>query len=384
MPMSMRTKNTVLWVLAVLMAQTAQSQTEEFHGQASAWVLGNPGNSPATQVGLRYIPDFLAERPLGGGLDANMELSLNAFGTAKYTKNQPASYESDVKLYRAWFRISTDRFETRIGLQKINFGSALLFRPLMWFDRIDPRDPLQLTAGVYALLARYTFQENANIWLWGLYGNNDTKGWEVSPTEKKTIEYGGRVQSPLWTGEIGITYHHRRIGLSPPLVPGFSTPNLNFPEERLGLDGKWDIGIGAWFEAALIHEETALPVMKYQRQWTVGGDYTFAVGNGLYVATEYFGMENPPEPFASADGLGFSGLSVSYPVGILDQVSAIVYRDWRNEQWYRIVNWQRKYDNWSLYLLGFWNPETIQIYRAQGGSNAFAGKGVQIIIVFNH
>jgi hypothetical protein len=75
---------------------------------------------------------------------------------------------------------------------------------------------------------------------------------------------------------------------------------------------------------------------------------------------------------------------MSYPVGILDQVSAIFYRDWRNRQWYRIAIWQRKYDNWSLYLLGFWNPETIQIYRGQGQTNPFAGTGVQVIVVFNH
>jgi hypothetical protein len=347
-------------------------------------VVGNRQNPAGSQLGLRYIPDFLAERSLGSALDANLELSLNAFGTANYRKNRAASYDSDLKLYRAWFRISTDRFEARIGLQKINFGSALLFRPLMWFDRIDPRDPLQLTDGVYGLLARYTFQDNANIWLWALYGNNDTKGWELAPTEKRTVEYGGRAQSPLWNGEIGFTYHHRRVDprLLLSLASDIKSPNI--PEDRLGLDGKWDIGIGVWFEGALIHEETAMPVTKYQRQWTVGGDYTFAVGNGLYVATEYSGMENPTEPLASANGLRFSGLSVSYPVGILDQASAILYRDWRNREWYRIATWQRKYDNWSFYLLGFWNPETIQIYRSQGQANAFAGKAFQIIVVFNH
>lgn len=374
----------VLCVIAITMAETVRSQTEELHGQASGWVLGNPGNSPSSQMGLRYIPDFVAEQSLGDGLDANMELSLNAFETARYAKDQPASYESDVKLYRAWFRVSTLRFETRFGLQKINFGSALLFRPLMWFDRIDPRDPLQLTDGVYGVLARYYFQDNANIWLWCLYGNNDTKGWELAPTERRTVEYGGRAQSELWAGEIGVTYHHRRVDVSPLLSPAPNIANPNIPEDRLGLDGKWNLGIGIWFEGALIREETTIPGMKYQRQWTVGGDYTFSVGSGLYVATEYFGTENPAEPFGSADGLGFSGLTMNYPLGILDQVSTVLYRDWRNREWYRIVTWQRKYDNWSMYLLGFWNPETVQIYRFQAGGNAFAGTGVQIIVAFNH
>ena len=371
-------------IVIIAMTQTTLAQTEELHGQASGWLTANPQDQSASLLGLRYIPDLLAEYPLGSGLDANMELSFNTFATAQFVKNQTAAYNAEIKLYRGWFRLSTDRFEVRIGLQKINFGSALLFRPLMWFDRIDPRDPLQMTEGVYGMLARYTFQDNANIWLWGLYGNNDTKGWELASTEKNTIEYGGRAQLPLWTGEFGATYHHRRAYLGPILTFTPGATNLNVPEDRLGFDGKWDVGIGAWFEADLIREETDIPGMRYQRQWTVGGDYTFSVGNGLYVALEYFRMENPPQPLASADGLGFSGLSMNYPAGILDQVSAILYRDWTNDQWYRIVTWQRKYDNWSLYLLGFWNPETIQIYRTQAGTNAFAGTGFQFILVFNH
>ena len=77
----------------------------------------------------------------------------------------------------------------------------MLLRPLMWFDRIDPNDPLQLTEGVYGLLLKYTFLNNANIWLWGLYGNDDPKGWEAVPTQRKSAEYGGRLQAPFLSGE---------------------------------------------------------------------------------------------------------------------------------------------------------------------------------------
>jgi hypothetical protein len=364
--------------------QTALSQTEELHGQASGWIGANHEKSPGSQAGLRYIPDLLIERKLSDSLDANMELSLNSLATARYVRNASAWYEGQVKPYRGWIRLSTDKFEVRVGLQKINFGSAMLFRPLMWFDRIDPRDPLQLTDGVYAMLARYCFLNNANIWLWGLYGNDDTKGWELVPTEKKTLEYGGRAQSPLSTGEVAVTYHHRRADLSPLILLTGDTSSLVAPEDRLGLDGKWNMGIGVCFEAVLIRQENDLLRMRYQRQWTVGADYTFAFGNGLYVATEYFRSDNPSKPFASAEGTGFSALSLNYPAGIVDQVSAIVYRDWKNHEWYRLITWQRTYDNWSFYLLAFWNPENIQIYHNQAGANPFAGTGFQIMVVFNH
>ena len=143
-------------------------------------------------------------------------------------------------------------------------------------------------------------------------------------------------------------------------------------------------GIGLWFEAAVIRQGTTIPGMKYQRLWTIGGDYTFGIGSGLYVATEYFRIDNAADPFGTAVGSGFSGLSMSYPVGIVDQVSAIVYRDWRNREWYRILTWQRKYDDWIFYLLGFWNPETVRMYGNQSGSSAFAGTGFQFMVVFNH
>jgi hypothetical protein len=364
--------------------EIALTQTEELHGQASGWIGANHEKSPGSQAGLRYIPDLMLEKKLSDSLDANLELSLNTFVTARYAKNESASYDGQVKPYRGWIRLSTDKFEARVGLQKINFGSAMLFRPLMWFDRIDPRDPLQLTDGVYAMLARYYFLNNANIWLWGLYDNNDTKGWELAPTEKKTLEYGGRTQLSLWTGEVAITYHHRRADLSSLIFMTGDTSSHIAPEDRLGLDGKWNIGIGAWFEAVLIRQENDLLRMRYQRQWTVGADYTFAVGNGLYVATEYFRSDNLSKPFASDDGTGFSALSLNYPVSIIDHVSAIIYRDWKNREWYRLITWQQTYDNWSFYILGFWNPENIQIYQNQAGANPFAGTGFQIMVVFNH
>jgi hypothetical protein len=371
-------------VLLLCIGESALSQTEELHGQASGWISANHDTSPGSVGGLRYIPDLLLENKISDQLDANVELSLNTFATARYAKNEPASYDEEIKPYRGWFRLSTNKFEIRVGLQKINFGSAMIFRPLMWFDRVDPRDPLQLTDGVYAMLARYTFLNNANIWLWGLYGNDDTKGWELTPTEKKTSEYGGRVQSPLWTGEIGVTYHHRRADLSSLIPMPMDTSSFIAPEDRLGLDGKWDVGIGLWFESVLIRQESDFLQMRYQRQWTVGADYTFAVGNGLYAATEYFRSDNPREPFASSEGRGFSALSLNYPIGVVDQVSAMFYRDWNNHEWYRLMTWQRTYDNWSFYLIGFWDPKNIQLYSNQTGENPFAGTGLQIMVVFNH
>merc|ERR1712127_1137306 len=104
---------------------------------------------------------------------------------------------------------NTNQFELRVGLQKIDFGSASLLRPIQWFNQIDPRDPLQLTNGVYGVLGRYYFLNNANIWLWTLYGNEKTRGFDALETNKKVPEFGGRIQYPTKKGEIALSYHHR-------------------------------------------------------------------------------------------------------------------------------------------------------------------------------
>ncbi|MCX6142557.1 MAG: hypothetical protein NTZ35_04985 [Ignavibacteriales bacterium] len=366
-------------------------QTWSVHGQASAWLMSHIEEPSLTQSGLRYLPELSLTEDLGGGITGDLDLVMNGKATASFAKSQQPQFDGTARLYRAWMRIASEKLEFRAGLQKLNFGSATLFRPLMWFDSVDPRDPLQLTNGVYGLLARYYFLDNANIWLWGLYGNSEAKGWEVVPTTEKSFEYGGRVQIPAWTGEVGATYHHREADFTHLLTLTLYATKARTSEDRFALDGKWNIGIGAWFEAALTHDQTDLPYRKYQRQWTLGGDYTFDIGNGLNALTEYFRSDNPDAPFANANGSRFSALSLNYPLGLIDRVSCILYRDWSNQEWYRLITWQRTYDNWMFYLLGFWNPKDVGLYgipamntSAQSVANPFAGTGIQLMLVFNH
>jgi hypothetical protein len=144
------------------------------------------------------------------------------------------------------------------------------------------------------------------------------------------------------------------------------------------------VGIGIWGEAALVHQRTDLTPSRYQRFWTVGADYTVPVGNGLYVLGEYSRIETPTSPLGAGSGIGFSGLELNYPVGIVDRVTAIVYRNWQASQWFRILTWQRTYDAWSLYLLAFWDPDRPQGLQTQPTSQTFAGRGLQFMVAFNH
>ena len=377
-------KYAVSIALLVCSLNKALPQSWSFAGQASGWLASNPEESPLSQAGLRYIPQFALDVELVEGLNSDLELALNAYATANLAKGESPRYDGKVKAYRGWLRVSSRTFEARIGLQKLSFGSATMLRPLMWFDTIDPRDPLQMTDGAYGLLLRYYFLNNANLWLWGLYGNDERKGWELMPTRKNSVEFGGRIQTPLSSGEVAMSYHHRKADLSRSTSPSNTMTASYAQEDRIGLDGKWDIGPGVWFEASIIHLETDMAEMRYQRQWTLGADYRFDIGNGLTVMAEYMRSENTSRPLAPADGVGFSALSLNYPFGLVDRLSGILYYDWTNAQWYRMVTWQRTYDDWTLYLQGFWNPEIIRLYQNQASNNPFAGTGIRFMLVFNH
>jgi len=376
-----------LMFLTIVISVKGQSdfmKNIKIKGQLSAWLSPDPANSFQTFTVIRYIPELSAKKELSKKVSIDAEISLNTFGSAFIHSFDNTDFDGNIKPYRMWIRLSTKQFELRAGLQKINFGSATLLRPLMWFDKIDPRDPLQLTDGVYALLARYYFQNNTNVWLWALYGNSGTKGWEMIPSFNDKVEYGGRFQTPVLTGELALTYHHRKADLSKINVqePLSSTDVLN--ENRIALDGKWDIGIGLWFELSLTHQDFDISHLYYRKAINLGADYTFALGNGLNVMTEFFTYGVSEEVFSSSENIFFSTLSLNYPLGIVDNISTMVYYDWTNKDWYRFINWQRTYDNWSFYLMGFWNPDKFQIYNNQQDYSFFTGTGVQFMVVFNH
>jgi hypothetical protein len=361
----------------------AQDSTFIFKGQIDGYAGINFANPIQSQTGARFLPTLSIGKNLKNNLKFDSELSFDSYLDYHFTGSNNDASDSKIKPYRLWIRLSTERFELRAGLQKINFGSASMLRPLMWFDHIDPRDPLQLTDGVYGLLGRYYFQNNANAWLWVLWGNDKTKGWETIPTVRKDPELGGRMQFPVPKGEVAVSYHHRTADLAGVLNPSEIHGAASYPEDKIGLDGKWDIGPGVWAEYSLTHSK---PDSAYFPPWTklftLGIDYTFGLGNGLYAASEFFRYSSAGEIFNSGINQTFSSLTVNYPIGI-NKIGSIIYYNWTDKSWYRFINLQRQSDNWTYYLFLFWNPEKFAIYNNISGNNMFSGKGIQFMAVFN-
>lgn len=371
----------IIFVSLSCLSLSSYAQVLDFSGQVSGWVTMKPDDA---QLGMRYIPELSFKKQLSKTYEISAEAAVNARWFSQFDNWRNAEHIVSMDAYRLWARFASSQYEARVGLQKISFGSATLLRPLRWFDSIDPRDPLQITEGVYSLLGRYYFPNNANIWLWALDGNDNLKGWESLPTDKWRIEWGGRVQIPVNAGELGFAYDRRRVNPNGSLLQ-ITYPKLDtFLEDHFGLDGKWDVGAGLWFESSLTRRGFDVPESRYQRYLTVGIDYTFDIGNGPHVLFEQFRQDQAKTLLGTGNGAWISALSIDYPLGILDKVMTIVYYDWRNNDWSRLLQWQRSYDQWQMNVSAFWNPEQLSLAQNNVATGSFAGYGVQFMLVFNH
>lgn len=328
----------------------------DFSGQASANLgAGGYQRQRVGQVGVAYRPELELDRA-GRNRGFNFVASLLADAGISLRGD---SVKSELRLapYRLLLGYGGERYELRAGLQQINFGAAVILRPLRWFDRIDPRDPLQITEGVYGLLGRY-YPGNHSVWLWGLLGNKNPKGMELTPTPQWQPEAGARVELALPAGELGGSCHTRETVLPADTVREF----------RLGVDGRWDIGIGLWFEAML----SRIPGGG-QGQAMLGADYTFAVGNGLTILTEQMTVH------CDNQGRYFSALSLSYPLNISDNLNLLSLVDWQGRKPYVYLGWQKKTDRWLFTAAGFWGDAS-----GIDSGGGMMDRGLVLQLAFNH
>jgi len=381
----------------------AQKRAFRFSGQVSTWGQLTPDIDRSLWVGGRIIPQLNLELPFANDKNKiDFEASANIYGNCGINPFSEFDTDGKIKPYRVWARYSTAWMEFRTGLQKINFGSAQMLRPLMWFDKMDPRDPLQMTDGVWGGLFRYYFKNNANIWLWGLMMNKDTKGLEIISTAGDIRpEAGGRVQVPIKNGELALSYHTRRVDLWNYLLPvahpssadgnPLSSNNLwSNPqpqpakltgEHRLGFDVRADVVVGLWFETAwtLLTDDI---FFKNQLMATLGADYTIGIGNGLGITLEHMLYSIGLKTFDFQTNVNFTAVNFTYPVSLAGNANAILYYDWKNNGFYSFAGFNYQIENVTLYLMAYLNPKTNTL-PMQSGVERFTGKGIQLMAVWN-
>ena len=369
-------------ISCMFLSLSCLSQNEfDFKGQFSALTSFSPDNDLDWFLGGRYIPEASYNIQFDSlhNLDFNVVLNLDA--SMLFHPFNTSETDANIDPYRVWARYSGENYEIRLGLQKIDFGSATLLRPLQWFNQIDPRDPLQLTNGVYGALGRYYFPNNANIWVWSLLRNEKTRGFEVIQTDKNIPEFGTRVQLSVPNGEIAFSYHHRTANSDNLLaLPQYA----KIQENRFGLDGKWDVEVGLWFEATHTIKDKDVGVFTNQSLLNVGTDYTFGLGNGLNVVTEHLISAFDENAFDFKNTENTTALSVNYPLGFFDTISAMYYYNWDFQGNTVFLNFEHQFNKLSGYVMAYYNPEAQQSIQTNELTNSFSGPGIRLMLVYNH
>lgn len=275
-------------------------------------VLSFSENTDSGALLLRSLPQLDATYSFN-----KFEIDSSIIGV--FSGSQVISFEEPVdmssKLHRGWLRFRSDRHELRLGLQKINFGTAKVLRSLQWFDQIDSLDPLAYTPGVQSGLWRYYGENSGNIWLWGLLNNRHPMGDLPIRTKKDQIEYGGRIQLPPSWYEFAFSYHNRSVEVSE-LISEPYIMNHSIFEQRFGIDAVWDKIIGLWFESSLYLYSQDAFFAKRHLSITVGGDYTFSIGNGLYTNIEL--MVRQAELYDTTTESYMVSLFQSYPMSFYE------------------------------------------------------------------
>ncbi|RPI01506.1 MAG: hypothetical protein EHM72_06300 [Calditrichaeota bacterium] len=372
----------VLYFLSTGFGQSAHGMEWDHRLQASLWSSANLKSIHTLQSGARLLPEVGISTTMSGGSSLQALLCGNLNGGYSAAQNE---WFSDIQAYRAWLRYSTHWLEVRAGLQQIEFGPALLLRSLMWFERIDPRDPAKFATGVVSVLGRLYFLSNVEIWLWGVRGEGEKKGIEVYPTAERSTEFGGRLQIPMSRGEVAFSADKRKAAPLQPVLSSAPSFDAAHDEIRIAFDGKWDIQIGFWCEAVMVQSLQKIRVADQQTFLTLGADYTFALGNGLHLLGEWMRMDVSGSELSAGQTGQFSALSADYPINLLDSIMAICFFHHQSKKFFQFYTWRRTLDHWSFHLLGFWNPNNLDSFLWSDESFAFnGGKGIQVMVMVNY
>ena len=201
-------------------------------------------------------------------------------------------------------------------------------------------------------------------------------------------EVGARIQIPLESGEAGVSFHYRNV--DPNRLIGSGQLNIpKTPETRAGVDLTWDWNVGVWLEATYFLYKTSEYLPETLIFATIGGDYTFDLGNGLYTLIEIMGigLEDIDRIYTN-ETYWLMAFSQQYPINLVDECRFFALYQPENEVTSLQVDWKRTYDNLILNAVLYYThaPQS----NSEGAVNAFApstasiDKGIKLVIQYNH
>jgi hypothetical protein len=162
-------------------------------------------------------------------------------------------------------------------------------------------------------------------------------------------------------------------------------PSLaKIPENRVAIDGKWDVEIGLWFEASHIHKSGDVGFLTEQTLLNLGADYTFGIGNGLNVSAEHLLIAFDEKAFEFAAKRHLTAVNMSYPLGLFDTLSTVMYQDWSTDNVTFFMNFEHQFRNLTGYVMAYYNPETQLGIQENELVNNNTGPGIRLMLVYNH
>lgn len=345
-----------------------------FLGELSMTSAASGTSKDEINIVTRYLPALEYQNTLSDGWDYDMEVRWQIQWGGQLDTLMDVGVVADP--YRVAINLQSAHSEYVIGLQKINFGPARLLRPLMWFDSINPTDPLELTSGVTGISGKFYHASGWVSQAW-VFLPDDPIGWEGFADQKGTFETGGRLSIPNDLGQLGVSTHWR-IADAASISP--NDPDLY--EGRIGVDGFWDIGIGLWVESVYKNQQFSDSPFMEQLQTTLGADYTFWVGNGILLTTEHMSINIWDSPYIEDTNVLISTLMASYSPTLFDQLSFMLFVDWESETPLAYMSWGQTYDSFRFNLGAFYTDNT-QV-NGTGINSDLSGRGIQLTVAYNH
>jgi len=356
-----------------------------FQGEVTGWAAFEDNSQSRGEMGFRYLPELNLSMHLSDELMLDGQATANLYGTYQKTEGTAAEADHVEKIHRFWARIYTDQAGIRLGRQEISFGPGKILRSLKWFDQKDSRDPTGFTDGVDALLFRYYFEDNANLWIWSMTGNDEPPGISILNTADNTWETGGRVQIPVGSAELGLSVHQRQVDRISSLVP--LTKQLQ--ENRIGFDLAWDLGVGLYLETSYLQLEKNPLIPENQLFLTLGCDYTFDIADGLSSIVEVMGVDLQSDSNDSVNGtLWLAAVSEQISLNLLDQLQIMVFRNFESGITTLQTSWQRTTDDWILNLMLYTShtdsDSEIETTDRYSFYNTTGQNGIRLLFQINH
>ncbi len=364
----------------VTTSATAQTTSYEkgkldYSGRLAPWGRYTPDLPYNLWLGALYFPQLNYQKDFSNQQHLNIGASAKLSGMIGMIDS--TTTDGDIVPYRVFVDYSTERLKLRAGLQNIRFGSAEMFRSVMWFDRTNPRDPLQMTDGVWGITGRCYFQGHINLWVWLLYGNKGPKGIDFFPTSQHVPEVGGRLQWVYPAANFAFSYHYHQLN-----TEDYSL-YTNIPEHRFGLDALFDWPVGMTVEATSIHFSQPLDEYTHQSLGTLGFFHTF--GFGMRANFEQFVSSLDEQTFAFNNTVTLSGLSLAYPVCKTDNLEFMFYYDWTHNRTYNYLQWKHQFRYFYVVGLAYWNPTVYESNMiAAIATQQMLGRGIQLMLVWEH